>query len=166
MVSMLAVPVPAGRTLYQIVLERPDPTGTQAGAGSLLSVAAPELSFVSVKLVDVMLIAFAKLSFVGAGAITVNVGRICVCEVAVPPPGGGFWTPTEFMLPKPAMKLAGTVAERCVESVNVVGIAVPPTSGFMSTLEVVPKFVPVTVIGVFGEFTRALVGEMLDIVGA
>jgi len=44
--------------------------------------------------------------------------------------------------------------------------AVPPTSGFMITMEFEQKFVPVTMMGVFGEFTGALVGETLEIVGA
>src|SRR5437016_13078765 len=64
------------------------------------------------------------------------------------------------------MKLDGIVAERCVESVKVVAIAVPPVSGFRITFEFDPKFVPVTVICVFGEFTGALVGDTLEIVGA
>ena len=70
------------------------------------------------------------------------------------------------MLPKLAMKVEGIVAERCVESVKVVAITVPPVSGFRITLEFAPKFVPVTVIWVFGEFTGALVGDTLEIVGA
>src|SRR6267142_7117232 len=168
---MLAVPVPVGTTLYQIVFDRPDPLGTQAkaeaGVGSFVSVVAPELSFVSANPVDVMLIALAKLLFTGGGAITVKVGRVTVAVVkVVPPPGSGFCTPTEFVLPNPAIKVAGMVAERCVESVNVVAMAVPPTSGFISTFEFEQKFVPVTVMGVFAEFTGALVGETLEIVGA
>src|SRR5882672_2996684 len=168
---MLAVPVPVGTTLYQIVFGCPDPVGTQpgteAGTGSFVCVVAPELSFVSANVVDVMLIALAKLSFAGAGAITLNVGKVTVGVVnVVPPPGGGFCTPTEFVLPKFAMKVAGTVAVSCVELTKVVGIAVPPTSGFMSTLEFAPKFVPVTVISVAAEFTRALGGVEFVIVGA
>jgi hypothetical protein len=113
---MLAVPLPVGRTLYQMVFERPVTKGicgfwAHAGAGSLVSVVAPELSLVSAKLVVVILIAFAKLSFAGGGATTVKVGKVTVAVVNVsPPPGGGFRTPTEFVLPKLAMKLAGTVA--------------------------------------------------------
>ena len=111
---MVAVPLPLGTTLYQMVLARPEP-GTSIceheGWGSFVSVVAPELSFVSVKLVVVILIAFTKLSFAGAGATTVKVGKVTVAVVNVsPPPGGGFRTPTEFVLPNPAMKLAGTVA--------------------------------------------------------
>src|SRR6266849_418837 len=97
MVSILAVPVPPVTSLYQMVLERPDPTGTQPeteeGTGSFVSVVAPELSLVSVKLVEVILIAFTKLSFAGAGATTVKVGRATGLEavVVVPPtPGGEF----------------------------------------------------------------------------
>jgi len=71
------------------------------------------------------------------------------------------------VLPKFAMKLAGIVAERCVESVRVVVIAVPPTSGLRITFELELKFVPVTVIGWLGVvFTGALVGDTLEIVGA
>src|SRR5882724_6595607 len=118
---MLAVPVPVGTTLYQIVFDFPEPLGTQVepGVGSFVSVVAPELSFVSANVVDVMLIALAKLSFAGAGATTLNVGKVTVGVVnVVPPPGGGFCTPTEFVLPKFAINAAGTVAERCVESVK------------------------------------------------
>src|SRR6266567_4284215 len=141
---MLAVPLPVGATLYQIVLTLPV-TGNpkiweHAGVGSFVSVVAPELSFVSVKLVEVILLAFAKLSFAGAGATTLKVGKVTVAVVTVvPPPGGGFCTPTEFVLPKFAMKVAGTVAERWVESVKVVAMAVPPVSGFKSTTEFEPK---------------------------
>jgi hypothetical protein len=154
------------------VFDRPVTKGicglwAQTGVGSFVSVVAPELSFVSVKLVAVILIALAKLSFAGAGATTLKVGSVIVAVVTVvPPPGGGFCTPTEFVLPKFAMKVAGTVAVSCVEFTKVVGIAVPPTSGFMSTLEVEPKFVPVTVIVVAAEFTRALGGVEFVIVGA
>lgn len=82
--------------MYQIVFDVPVAKGISgfwehAGIGSVLCVVAPELSFVSVKLVPVMLIALAKLSFAGAGATTVNTGRITVEVVTVvPPPGGGF----------------------------------------------------------------------------
>jgi len=158
--------------LYQIVFDCPDPVGTQpeteAGTGSFVCVVAPELSFVSANVVDVMLIALAKLSFAGAGATTLNVGKVTVGVVnVVPPPGGGFCTPTEFVLPKFAMKLTGTVAVSCVGLTKLVVRAVPPTSGFMSTLEFVPKFVPVTVIiSVLGEFTGALAGVEFVIVGA
>ena len=114
---MLAVPVPVGTTLYQIVLTLPV-TGAplicvHAGVGSFVSVVAPELSFVSANVVVVMLIALAKLSFTGAEAVTLKVGRVTVGVVTVsPPPGGGFSTPTELVLPKFAMNEAGTVAER------------------------------------------------------
>jgi hypothetical protein len=81
-VSILAFPLELGTTLYQIVFDSPDPLGTQpeieAGAGSLDWVVAPELSFVSENVVDAILIAFAKLSLVGAGAITLNVGSVTV----------------------------------------------------------------------------------------
>ena len=172
MVSIFAVPLPVGTTLYQIVFDRPVTKGicalwAHAGVGSPVSVVAPELSFVSANPVDVMLIALAKLSFAGAGATTLNVGKVTVAVVTVvPPPGGGFCTPTEFVLPKLAMKAAGTVADRWVESVKVVAMAVAPVSGFINTLELDPKFVPVTVINVFAEFTGALVGDTLEIVGA
>ena len=166
----MAVPLPVGTTLYQMVLTLP--VGAcpliceHAGVGSFVSVVAPELSLVSVKLVVVMFIALAKLSLAGAGATTLKVGNVTVCVVTVvPPPGGGFCTPTEFVLPKFAMKVAGTVAERWVESVKVVVMAVPPVSGFKSTTEFEPKLVPVTMTGVFAEFTEALVGDTLVIVG-
>jgi len=66
------------------------------------------------------------------------------------------------------MKVDGTVAVSCVELTRVVGIAVAvaPGSGFMSTVEVEPKFVPVTVMVVAIEFTRALAGVEFVIVGA
>ncbi len=71
MVSIFAVPLPDGTTLYQIVFDRPVTKGicvlwAHAGVGSFVSVVAPELSFVSANPVDVMLIALAKLSFAGA----------------------------------------------------------------------------------------------------
>src|SRR5207244_13550638 len=55
-------------------------TSTHVGIGLVAWVVAPVLFFVSVKepLANVMLIAFAKLSFVGAGAITTNVGNVTV----------------------------------------------------------------------------------------
>src|SRR2546429_8867410 len=90
------VPLLVGVNLYQMVFG--DPT-THVGIGSVAWVVAPELSFVSVKepLANVMLIAFAKLSFVGAGAITTNVGNVTVDVVTVvPPPGGGVCTPRGF----------------------------------------------------------------------
>src|SRR6266566_1940706 len=152
------VPLLVGVNLYQMVFG--DPT-THVGIGSVVWVVAPELSFVSVKepLANVMLIAFAKLSFVGAGAITTNVGNVTVDVVTVvPPPGGGFCTPREFVLPKPAMKLAGIVAVSCVELTNVVAIGVPARSGFINTSEVEEKPVPFTVIVVAFEFTGALAG--------
>jgi hypothetical protein len=167
----LAVPLALGTTLYQIVFDNPDPLGTQpeieAGAGSLDWGVAPELSFVSENVVDVILTAFAKLSLVGAGATTINVGNVTVCVVrVVPPPGGGFWTPTEFVLPKLAMKPAGIVAVSCVALTKVVGIAVPPLSGFIRTLAFEANPVPITVINVAAEFTGLLVGLTEAIVGA
>lgn len=163
MVSIFAIPVLAGATLYQIVFTVPvggNPASCeQGGTGSLVCAVAPELSFVSVKLVEVILTALAKLSLAGAGALTTNVGKVTVCVVTVvPPPGGGFCTPTELVLPKPAMKVAGTVAVSCVALTKVVATGVPPTSGFMSTFEVAPKPVPFTVIVVAAELTGALVG--------
>src|SRR5260370_12067684 len=137
---MLAVPLPVGRTLYQIVLTVPV-TGApaiceHAGIGSFVCEVAPELSFVSLNEVKVIFNALAKLSFVGAGASTLKVGRVTAAVVTVlPPPGGGFCTPTEFVLPKPAVKVEGIVAESCVESVKVVAMAVPPMSGLRITLE-------------------------------
>src|SRR5882672_3126876 len=166
---MLAVPVPVGTTLYQIVFGCPDPLGTQAkaeaGGGSFVCVVAPELSFVSANVVDVMLIALAKLSLIGAGAVTTNVGNATGLfpEFAVPPPGGRFDTPTEFVLPKLAMKLAGTVAVSCVELTKVVGMGVPPTSGSMRTVAFDAKPVPVTIICVAGEFT-GLLGRFVDVI--
>src|SRR5882672_12522041 len=104
MVSVFAVPLPDGTTLYQIVFDRPVTKGicvlwAHAGVGSFVSVVAPELSFVSANPVDVILIALAKLLFTGGGATTVKVGKVTGLEkvVVVPPPGGGFWTPTEFV---------------------------------------------------------------------
>jgi len=156
--TSVIVPLLVGVNLYQMLFETP---GTHVGVGSVVWVVAPELSFVSVKepLVSVTFIAFAKLSFAGAGAITTNVGNVIVDVVTVvPPPGGGFWTPTEFVLPKPAIKLAGIVAVSCVELTNVVAMGVPPRSGFINTLEVDEKPVPFTVIVVAFEFTAALAG--------
>jgi len=157
--------------LYHIVFDCPDPVGTQpeteAGTGSFVCVVAPELSFVSANPVDVMLIALAKLSFAGAGATTLNVGKVTVAVVTVvPPPGGGFCTPTEFVLPKFAIMLTGTVAVSCVALTKLVVSAVPPTSGFMRTFDVEPKLVPVTVIRVAGEPRFALTGFTDVIVGA
>ena len=135
--------------------------------GSLVCIVAPELSRVSVNAFVVMLIALAKLSLIGAGATTTNFGSVTVCVVTVvPPPGGGFCTPTEFVLPKLAMKLAGIVAVSCVELTKVVGIAVPPLSGFIRTVALEENPVPVTVINVAGEFTGLLVGLTDAIVGA
>src|SRR5580700_136603 len=136
--TSLSVPLAAGVNLYQMVFVIPVVNGicvgfcAQAGTGSDVWVVAPELSSMSVKKLapaGVATIAFAKLSFGGGGAITVNVGKVTVCVVTVvPPPGGGFCTPTEFVLPNPAMKFAGTVAVSCV-AVTVVGVMVrvPPT---------------------------------------
>lgn len=170
MVSMLAVPLAVGTTLYQMVLTLP--VGAcpliceHAGVGSFVSVVAPELSLVSVNEVEVMLIAPAKLSLAGAGATTVKVGRVTVCVVKVaPPPGGGFSTPTELVLPKFAIKAAGTVAVSCVALTNVVVILVKLVSGLRITFELVWRFVPVTVMSVSGEFTGALTGATLEIVG-
>lgn len=171
MVSMLAVPVLLGSTLYQIVFERPVTSGIRGscahgGAGSAVLVVAPELSLVSVKLVELTVIALAKLSFAGAGATTTNVGKVTVEVVTVvPPPGGGFWTPTEFVLPNPAMKLVGIAAVSWVALTKVVASAVPPTSGFMSTLELDEKPVPFTVsVTALASFTgalRGLTGELM-----
>lgn len=160
----MATPVPVGATLYQIVFTGP---AAHVGDGSFVSVVAPELSFVSVKLIEAILIAFAKLSFAGGGATTMNVGNVTVDVVTVvPPPGGGFCTPAEFVLPKLAIKLAGTVAVSCVALTKLVAIAVPVSSGLRITLELATKFVPTTVITVSGEFTGVLVGDTLEIVGA
>ncbi len=167
----MAVPLPVGTTLYQIVFEIPVTNGICAfcahwGVGSAVWVVAPELSFVSVNEVAVMLIGLAKLSLAGAGATTLNVGKVTVWVVKVaPPPGGGFSTPTELVLPKLAIKAAGTVAVSCVELTNVVAILVKLVSGFRMTFELDWKFVPVTVMSVSGEFTGALMGDTLAIVG-
>lgn len=115
-VSRLATPLDAGVNWYQIELDRPFVAlpATQAGEGSVASVVAPELSFVSVNELLVMVKVLAKLSLAGGEATTVNVGRVTVAVVrVVPPPGGGVYTPTELVLPKLARKLAGIVAERC-----------------------------------------------------
>src|SRR5712691_5443258 len=113
------VPLDGAVNLYQMVLNLPGAGlpmsgAMQGGAGSPVSTVAAELSFVSVKEFVVTLMALAKLSLAGAGAMTVNIGKVTggVANV-VPPPGGGVRTPTELVLPKPAMKLAGIVAERC-----------------------------------------------------
>ena len=174
MSTSVIVPLAAGVNLYQIVFETPVTNGiwtfwAQSGTGSLVWVVAPELSFVSVNVPEfsVTVMALAKLSFVGAGATTVNVGNVTVDVVTVvPPPGGGFCTPTEFVLPKPAMKLAGTVAVSCVALTKLVVIVAPPVSGLRITSEVEPKFVPVTVMVVAAEFTGALAGVEFVIVGA
>src|SRR6266403_1422693 len=125
--TSVIVPLLAGVNLYQIVFDLPVTVPTtvweQSGVGSFVSVVAAELSNESVKVPPpgVTVTAFAKMSFVGASAITLKVGNVTVLVVTVvPPPGGGFCTPTEFVLPKPAMKLAGTVADKCVASVKVV----------------------------------------------
>jgi hypothetical protein len=168
----LIVPLAVGTNLYQIVfvlpvVGAPPPICEHAGAGSFVCVVAPEVSLVSLKAFVAILIAFVKLSFIGAGATTTNVGNVTVCVVTVvPPPGGGFCTPTEFVLPKLAMKLAGTVALSCVEFTKVVGIAVPPTSGFIKTVEFDANPVPVTVICLAIEFTGSLIGFTEVIVGA
>lgn len=143
-------------------------TQVEGGTGSVVCVVAAELSLVSEKepLDNVTLAAFAKLSLAGAAAITVNVGKICVADVVVPPPGGGFRTPTELVLPKLAMKVAGTMAESCVALTKVVGMGVPLKSGFIRTTELDPKFVPVTVICVAAAFTFAVSGDAFVIVGA
>ena len=157
--------------MYQMVFERPVTNGIRGswahvGVGSFVSVVAPELSLVSANEVEVMLIALAKLSLAGGGATTVKVGKVTVCVVKVaPPPGAGFSTPTELVLPKFAIKAAGTVAVRCVELTNVVAILVKKVSGLRITFEVDWRFVPVTVISVSGEFTCALTGDTLVIVG-
>ena len=106
-------------------LERPFVVlpSAQSGAGSAVSVVAAELSWVSVNELPAMEMALAKLSLTGGGATTVNVGKVTPVVVSVvPPPGGGVRTPTEFVLPKLAKKPAGMVAERCWESVKVVGM--------------------------------------------
>ena len=129
MSTSVIVPLLVGLNVYQILFETP---AVHDGIGSVVWVVAPELSFVSVKepLVSVMFIAFAKLSFAGGGAITTNVGNVTVEVVTVvPPPGGGFWTPTEFVLPKLAIKLAGIIAVSCVELTNVVAIGVHRSAG-------------------------------------
>lgn len=152
---------------------------TQGGVGSDVSVVAPELCFVSVKELLVMAIALAKLSLAGGAATTVNVGNGVVPlpvgggENVVPPPGGGVRTPTEFVLPKLARTLPGMVAERCWESVNVVGIRVLPLgrpladtkSGLSMTCELVEKSVPVTVMTWPFVLTLAFVGLTPEIVG-
>lgn len=146
----------------------------QDGVGSPVSVVAPELSFVSVNEFAEMAMALAKLSLAGGGATTVNFGNVTVAVVrVVPPPGGGVYTPAEFVLPKLARKLAGMVAERCSASVNVVGMRTLPfgwplpgrKSGLSMTCELVAKFVPVTVIAVLGEFTGMLARLTLEITG-
>lgn len=97
--SIPAVPLPVGTTLYQMVLTLPVAGAPviceQAGTGSFVSVVAPELSLVSVNEVDVMVMAFAKLSLAGAGAATLKVGRTTGGTAlglvrVVPPPGAGF----------------------------------------------------------------------------
>src|ERR1700676_697157 len=108
--------------LYQTVLNKPGllfPVNgatqlTTSGATSPVCTVAPELSLVSVNVPPTTLTvaALARLSFVGAGATTLNVGNVTVCVVTVvPPPGGGLRTPTEFVLPKFARNAAGTVAD-------------------------------------------------------
>jgi hypothetical protein len=171
--TSVIVPLDVGVNLYQIVFDVPVTNGirgscAQGGAGSLVWVVAAELSFVSVKVFPVMLMAFAKLSLTGTGATTTNVGNVTVWVVTVvPPPGGGFCTPTEFVLPKLARKVAGTVAMICVAVTEVgVMVKVPPTSGFIMTTAFDANPVPVTVIGVAAAFTSALVGLTAVIVGA
>src|SRR5438094_9258801 len=107
------VPLLVGVNLYQMVFG--DPT-THVGIGSVVWVVAPALAFVSVKepLANVMLIAFAKLSFVGAGAITTNVGNVSVDVLpVVPPAGGGISPPHASVLPKLAMNVNGSLSGCC-----------------------------------------------------
>src|SRR5689334_21760860 len=174
--TSVRVPLEVGTNLYQMVLLMPVVKGirescAQGGAGSVDCVVAPELSTLgSVKTPPapgVTVLALAKLSLAGAGATTIKVGKVTVCVVTVvPPPGGGFCTPTEFVLPKLAIKLAGTMAVSCVAvTVEGVMVSVPPTSGFMMTTAFEANPVPVTVIGVAAAFTLALVGETDVIVG-
>src|SRR5262249_4138561 len=113
MVLRLAMPLEGGVNLYQIELDRPfvvvpkthGGLPTDAGLGSVVSVVAPEVSLVSVNKLPEMAMALAKLSLDGGAATTVKTGSVTVAVVnVVPPPGGGVCTPTEFVLPKLAMK--------------------------------------------------------------
>lgn len=120
----------------------------------------------------VIAIALAELSLAGGGATTVNVGNGAVPLPVggggnvVPPPGSGVCTPMEFVLPKLARKPAGMAAERCWESVNVVGIRTLPLgwplperkSGLSMTCELVEKSAPVTVMAWPFVLTLALSG--------
>src|SRR6266568_5058871 len=120
MVLTAMAPLDGAVNLYQMVLNLPGAglplsAAMHGSAGSPVSTVAAELSFVSVKEFAVTGTALAKLSLAGGSATTVNVGNVTTPGTVnvVPPPGGGVWTPTEFVLPKFAMKLAGIVAERC-----------------------------------------------------
>ena len=159
--TSVRVPLEVGANLYQTVLLTPVVKGiwllcAHIGTGSVDWMVAPELSTVLVKeppAPGVTVVALAKLSLAGGAATIVKVGRITigvqvllVHVTVVPPPGGGFCTPTELVLPKPPAKEAGMVACSDVELTKVVGMGVPPTSGFISTTEFAEKPVPVTVI--------------------
>jgi len=84
--TSVIVPVDAGVNLYQTVLEVPVVKAApeiceQAGTGSVPWVVAAELSTVLVKtppVPGVTVVALAKLSFAGAGATTVKIGRVTV----------------------------------------------------------------------------------------
>src|SRR5437899_4459805 len=123
MVLTAMVPLDGAVNLYQMVLNLhgaglPEIGAMHGRAGSPFSTVAAELSRPgSLNEFVVMGMALAKLSLAGRGAMTVNVGKVTGGIASgfvnvVPPPGGGVCTPTEFVLPKLAMKLAGIVAER------------------------------------------------------
>src|SRR2546427_10599948 len=90
MVSMLAVPLPVGTTLYQIVLALPAITGVpgtceHVGIGSCVPVVAPELPLGSLNEAGVIFIAAAQLTFAGPDATPLQVGKLRGCVVTVVP---------------------------------------------------------------------------------
>src|SRR5207245_9731432 len=108
MVLTAMVPLDGAGNLYQMVLNLPGAglplSGAMHGsAGSPVSTVAEELSLVSVKEFVVTLMALAKLSLAGAGAMTVNVGKVTGGIASgvvngVPQPGRGGWAPTGMVV--------------------------------------------------------------------
>ena len=97
-----------------------------------------------------------RLVSVGAGLLTVNVSVF-----DVPPPGLALTTVIGNM-PAVVRSAAGTTTSNSVALTNVVETAVP----LKSAVEVLTKFVPVSVMGVSGSPTVAEVGLRLVSVGA
>ena len=132
----------------------------QAGVGSAGSVVARELSFVSVKLVEVMVIAFAKLSFAGGGAITT---KVCGAENLLP---GWLATWMSLVLPKGPRSDLSREATSCVAVCDV--MVTPALEPLKVTWDVLEKPEPVSVTLMLfagGICTGVDVGVMLVNVG-